>query len=189
MVVDLITLSAQEVLKTYREKPDIEFKLKYYEEVIAANEEIIRGLSDKKDYDFVKYGIWFLTLKVKKYLGRPDLALIKIQLLEMKEKLYMNKKYLKQWEGRLANWQGRFQEMVAETNEYFDCILDRAKDVLKDNKKVYDIITAYSNPENVVETRVDFYYFVKNEVEKVIKARQGRFDIKFIKEAYESKKQ
>lgn len=188
MATDVTTLSAKEVIKQYKEKPDIEFKLKYYEEVIAANEEIIRGLSDKKNYDFTKYGISFFTLKVKKYLGRPELAQIKIQLLEMKERLYMNKKYLKQWEGRMANWQGRFEEMVKETNEYFDCIIDRAKTELKDNKKVYDIIIGYTNPENVVETKVDFYYFVKNELEKVIRARQGRFDIKFIKEAYENRK-
>lgn len=132
--------------------PETKEKVLFYKEIIESEKELIDALEGRKNSFFVS--------KMTKAKERAEIVRLKNSILQ-KQKVFES--YVK----RKNEYEKWLDEMALEVNTKFDEIMEEAKQIpYASNPRLQDGIKKYESLEetNTLQERVEFYLFLKNEV-------------------------
>ena len=132
--------------------PETKEKVLFYKEIIESEKELIDALESRKNSLFVS--------KMTKAKERAEVIRLKNSILQ-KQKVFES--YVK----RKNEYEKWLDEMALEVNTKFDEIMEEAKLIpYTSNPRLQDGIKKYESLEetNTLQERVEFYLFLKNEV-------------------------
>jgi hypothetical protein len=133
--------------------PETKEKVSFYKETIEAESELINAYQKRQSSIFV-----FATSKAKE---KAEIVRLKNSIAQ-KEKLFSS--YLKR-KNEYENW---LDEIAIEVNENFDDAIAEARLIPSSvNPRLQDGINKFESlmETNTLQDRVEFYLFVKNEID------------------------
>jgi hypothetical protein len=132
--------------------PETKEKVLFYKEIIESEKELIDALEKRKNSLFVS--------KITKAKERAEVIRLKNAILQ-KQKVFES--YVK----RKNEYEKWLDEMALEVNTKFDEVMEEAKQIpYTSNPRLQDGIKKFEELEetNTLQERVEFYLFLKNEV-------------------------
>jgi hypothetical protein len=132
--------------------PETKEKVLFYKEIIESEKELIDAFEKRKNSLFVS--------KITKAKERAEVIRLKNSILQ-KQKVFES--YVK----RKNEYEKWLDEMALEVNTKFDEVMEEAKQIpYTSNPRLQDGIKKFEELEetNTLQERVEFYLFLKNEV-------------------------
>jgi hypothetical protein len=132
--------------------PETKEKVLFYKEIIESEKELIDAFEKRKNSLFVS--------KITKAKERAEVIRLKNAILQ-KQKVFES--YVK----RKNEYEKWLDEMALEVNTKFDEVMEEAKQIpYTSNPRLQDGIKKFEELEetNTLQERVEFYLFLKNEV-------------------------
>jgi len=147
-------------------KPQTEQEIDYYENMLIVSEEIYESIQKR-----IKVGsiinrslvLGFIPIKTKHVLDELDISKLKLELQEIKYTVFNQKQYYQSWLDRKKDYDLRMDSVYRECNQNFDEVLEKAKGVTT-NPRLPQVIKDYKNPTNDQELKVQFYLYLKQEI-------------------------
>lgn len=171
------TLHTIEILK---DKPNIDQKVSYYKSIVKLTDKLIHSITDK-----IKSGGYHESIRlfgfipvVKKIKYTPyEITKLEIERVETEAQLDAQKNYFEMWLTRSAEYEKKFDEVSRDCNNNWDSIMIMAEEVKKTNFRLSQVMEKYSNPDNDVKMKVEYYLYVKKEVENNLESKQKKFKV------------
>lgn len=157
---------SKEISKLFQQKPEIDQKVAYYKGVIYSTNNLINSIDEliKRGYKLEK-GSWLFPFSKKIMLDVYDVSKLEIEKLEAGYKLEAQKNYFEMALERSAEYDKKFAILSAECEARFDEIMHFAKQVASYNIRLASVIDKYDNKDNNQKLRVEYYLYLKQEVE------------------------
>ncbi len=152
----------------FKQKAETDRKIEYYTDTLDAITQQQEGIGKRleKGYTESKYKVFgFIPVSKKLFLDDYDQGRLINERVELVMEMFVKQRYLKMWTERDEEYQVRFEEITKECEEYFDGLLNKAKEIAdKYNLRLADGIEKYSNPDNNQKIKNEFYLYLKVEV-------------------------
>ena len=132
--------------------PETKEKVLFYKEIIESEKELIDALEKRKNSLFVS--------KITK-------AKEKAEVIRLKNAILQKQKVFESYVKRKNEYEKWLDEMALEVNTKFDEVMEEAKQIpYTSNPRLQDGIKKFEELEetNTLQERVEFYLFLKNEV-------------------------
>jgi hypothetical protein len=133
--------------------PETKEKVLFYKEIIESERELIEALEKRKNSFFVS--------NVNKAKERAEIVRLKNSIIQ-KQKVYES------YVNRKNEYEKWLDEMALEVNTKFEEVLKEAEEIpYTSNPRLQDGIKTFMSMEetNTLQDRVEFYLFVKNEIQ------------------------
>lgn len=161
---------SQELGAIMQTKPQTDQMVDFYKENLLINEEIFESLGERIDLGYTvskSLLLGFIPIKTKKVLDSLDVSRLKMERNDVKNIVSNNKQYYQSWLDRRADYDLRMDSIIRECNDNFDGMLKKASEV-ETNPQLHQVIKEYNNPENNQEMKVQFYLYIRMEVNNSI---------------------
>jgi hypothetical protein len=133
--------------------PETKEKVLFYKEIIESERDLIEALEKRKNSFFVS--------NVNKAKERAEIVRLKNSIIQ-KQKVYES------YVNRKNEYEKWLDEMALEVNTKFEEVLKEAEEIpYTSNPRLQDGIKTFMSMEetNTLQDRVEFYLFVKNEIQ------------------------
>lgn len=169
-----------EIIKILEQKPEIDSKVSYYKETLLGIEGVISAIDKRINKGYTKETFRFLFIPVVKRVHLDDYDKSRL-ILEKKRAeldLFEKKRYFEMWMDRRRQYETKFAELEKECNQNYEQIYEMAQKVAEYNIRLADVINSYKNESNDIKVKVEFYLYIKQEVENA--AKSGRIKRDFV---------
>lgn len=172
----------EENIKILEQKPEIDTKIAYYKETMLGIDSVMDAIDKRIKRGYIKesFRILFLPVNKRVYLDDYDKARLLLEKKRAGLDLFEKKRYFEMWLERKKQYEEKFAEIEKECNLNYDRVYEMAKEVCKYNMRLKSVFDAYKNENNDIKIKVEFYLYIKQEVENAIK--HGRISRDFTPE-------
>jgi hypothetical protein len=165
--------TTKERIQTLEQKSEIDHKLVYYKEMLFAFENIIKSINEriKRGYETEKYRLFGIIPTVKtRILDSYEKAKLVMERYRAEYEMFEKKNYYEMWLERSKQYDKMFIELSKEADEQFDHVMHYAKEVSKYNIRLAQSMADFKNENNDQKLKVEYYLYLKQEVENAEKA-------------------
>jgi hypothetical protein len=160
-----------ETVKILEQKPEIDTKINYYKETLLGLDGVMKAIDSRIERGYTTESFRFLGISVNKRINLDDYDKAKL-ILEKKRAeldLFEKKRYFEHWMTRRSEYDKKFEEMKKDCDANYDSVFKLAQEVRTYNLRLNDILNAYVNEKDDAKIKVEFYLYIKQEVENAIK--------------------
>jgi hypothetical protein len=147
-------------------QPQAEQKKKYYRDIMLACEELYNSVQDrlKKGHNIsVSFLLGFIPVITLHRFGKLEKSRLKVELHDLENKIYVQQQYYETWHRTTKQYTDRIDEVTRECNQQFDNVLEAAKKI-KSNPRLQQAIANYKNEDNDNTLKIEYYLYLKQEV-------------------------
>lgn len=169
-----------EIVTVLEQKPEIDKKIEYYKETMLGLDGVMKAIDDRIKKGYKTETFKFLGIPVVKRVNLDGYDKSKL-ILEKKRAeldLFEKKRYFDMWNDRKKDYDKKYAIWTGEVNENFEKIFAYAKEVSEQNPRLANAIERFGKEENSFHTKMEFYFYIKQEVENAIK--HGKFKPKVV---------
>lgn len=161
----------EEIISILEQKPEIDKKVSYYKETILGIDGVISAINERIARGYTTEKLKFLGISIEKkvQLDSYDKSKLILEKKRAELDLWEKKRYFEMWLQRSKDYEKKFAELKAECEEKYDSIYAQAEEARKTNLRLNDVMSAYKNENNDVKIKVEFYLYLRQEVENAIK--------------------
>jgi len=174
------TTPITQIANTLKDKEEILFKAQYYEDILMALDELLGSIDKriKKGGTIESYRLlYFIPVKKKVKLDDLQRAELVIKQKDTMFEIFRKKVYFEQWSKRKTEYEGYMNEIIPEMNKHYEWIYEEAVFCSQHNAKLSAILATYDNPDDTVELKMEFYLFLKQNVQKFFDFKKRKFDL------------
>lgn len=124
---------AQETLSLFAQKPEIDQKKEYYEEVLKNTERLCKAI----DTEMAKEG-----------KSEYEMATLKQEQLALYASIQTKKNFYEMWLGRAKEYEAKFEAVTVDCNGNFDLVLADFESMAKGNLALQSVIGKYNQETN-----------------------------------------
>lgn len=147
-------------------KPQTDQMVDFYKNNLIINEETYESLKLRISvgHTVVKHLVFgLIPIKSKKILDSLGISRLKMEMNDISNTVFNNKQYYQSWLDRKKDYDLRMDGVIRECNDNFEAVLKKAKAVTT-NPQLPQVIKDYKNPNNDQEMKVQFYLYIKLQV-------------------------
>lgn len=161
----------EEIIKILEQKPEIDKKVKYYKETMLGIDGVMSAIDERIARGYTTEKFKFLGIPVEKrvYLDEYDKSKLILEKKRAELDLWEKKRYFDMWLQRSKDYDKKFAELKAECEANYDSIYAQAEEARKTNLRLNDVMSAYKNENNDIKIKVEYYLYLRQEVENAIK--------------------
>jgi len=161
----------EEIIKILEQKPEIDKKIKYYKETLLGIDGVMKAIDERISRGYTIETFKFLGISVTKrvMLDEYDKSKLILEKKRAELDLFEKKRYFEMWLDRSKEYDKKFKELEAECNENYERIYSLAEEARKTNLRLNDVMSAYKNDNNDIKIKVEYYLYLRQEVENAIK--------------------
>lgn len=165
----------EEIVQKLGQKPEIDKNISFYKESMLSLDSIINAIGDRVKRGYTTESFRFLGLPITKkiHLDSYDLGKLVLERQRAEFDLFQKKRYFEMWMDRRKEYDAKFAELKADCDSRYDEIYSQAQEVMKTNLRLSDVMNSYKNENNDIKIKVEFFLYIKQEVENAI--RLGKF--------------
>lgn len=165
----------EEIVKILEQKPEIDSRVTFYKESLLAIDKIMEAIDERIERGYTTETFRLLGFPVTKkiHLDSYDIGKLSLEKKSAEASLFEKKRYFEMWMDRRKEYDAKFAELKADCDRRFDEIYSQAQEVMKTNPRLSDVMNSYKNENNDIKIKVEFFLYIKQEVENAI--RLGKF--------------
>lgn len=153
------------------QKPEIDNKTSFYKESLLALDGVMKAIDKRIETGYTIEKFKFLGIAIVKRVILDDYDKSKL-ILEKKRAeldLFEKKRYFEHWMERSVAYDKKFAQLKMECEANFDNIINYAEQARNYNIRLNDVMNAYKNDNDDIKIKVEYYLYLKQEVENAIK--------------------
>jgi hypothetical protein len=128
-----------------------------------------------KGYTVEKFRFLGINVVKRVMLDEYDKSKLVLEKKRAELDLFEKKRYYEMWLGRSQDYDKKFEQLRMECEANYDTVHSYAEQVREYNLRLADAMGKYSNPNNDIRVKVEYYLYIKQEVENAIKAGRIKF--------------
>lgn len=166
----------EEIIAILEQKPEIDKKLAYYKESLLAIDGVMKAIDERveRGYTTEQFTLLFIPIIKRVMLDEYDKSRLILEKKRAELDLFEKKRYFEMWLDRSKKYDEKFEYLKKECEENYDAIFEQAKEVSKSNIRLANTMEAYKNEENDMKIKVEFYLYIKQEVENNMRHNKNR---------------
>lgn len=161
----------KERISILSQKPEIDRKILYFNEVIKGIEGLISSIDSriKKGYTKEYYRFLGIPFSKKVIIDEYEKSNLIIKKHNADIDLFEKKRYLEMWNERSKTYDEKFSILKSECEINFDRVYELAAQLCDVNVRLSDAMKVYDKNQQDMRVKVEFYLYIKQEVENAAK--------------------
>ena len=167
----------RQTIETLKDKPEIDNKVKFYKGVLIATDAKVKAIGERIERGYTTETFKFLGVPINKkiMLDTYDVAKLEIEKLDAESQLYYQQQYFENWLKRSREYDIKFGELTKECEQFFDTMHTEASALREHQPRLNQVMAEYKNPNNDNKLKVEYYLYLKQEVENHKQFGKKRF--------------
>ena len=169
------TMSTNEIIALFKQKPEIDFRINYFREILIALDAMMKGINRKLKVSVKDVYLLFGFIPLFQMAGKYDRAKLKKEYYDLDLEIYQKKNFYEIWLQRKNEYETKFELMLKEMDAHFDWIIQESLRVSEKNLRLANAMAKYKNENKDVQLKLEYYLYLKQEVENEYSYTKRRF--------------